>query len=141
MGSSSAISFSAAEGTLSSQPVFHLPDQQKPYILRTDASDVGLGAVLLQEHEDGVYPVSYLSCKLNGPEKNYSVSEEECLAIVWTVNNYVAGLPVRQTIHFADRSSSASVLRSGKANKRACDEMGISTSVIQISRTVDKGVR
>lgn len=71
---------------LSSQPVLRLPDHDKPYILRTDASDVGLGAVLLQEHEDGVYPVLYLSRKLNGPEKNYCVIERECLAIVWSVS-------------------------------------------------------
>jgi len=88
---------------LSSQPVLHLPDHDKPYILRTDASDVGLGAVLLQEHEDGVYPVLYLSRKLNGPERNYSVIERECLAIVWAVSKlqvYLYGKPfVLQTDH------------------------------------------
>ena len=78
--------FKQLKAMLSSQPVLRLPDHDKPYILRTDASDVGLGAVLLQEHEDGVYPVLYLSRKLNGPEKNYSVIERECLAIVWSVS-------------------------------------------------------
>lgn len=78
--------FKQLKAMLSSQPVLRLPDHDKPYILRTDASDVGLGAVLLQEHEDGVYPVLYLSRKLNGPEKNYCVIERECLAIVWSVS-------------------------------------------------------
>ena len=102
-GQAQQLAFQQLKCMLSSHPVLHLPDQQKPYILRTDASDVGLGAVLLQEHEDGVYPVLYLSRKLNGPEKNYSVIEKQCLAIVWAVNKlqvYLYGKPfILQTDH------------------------------------------
>ena len=42
--------------------------------------------MLLQEHYDGVFPVMYLSRKLNAAERNYSVIERECLAIVWAIN-------------------------------------------------------
>ena len=42
--------------------------------------------MLLQEHDDGVFPVMYLSRKLNAAEKNYSVIERECLAIVWAIS-------------------------------------------------------
>ncbi|RWS00805.1 protease: reverse transcriptase: ribonuclease H: integrase-like protein, partial [Dinothrombium tinctorium] len=51
--------------------------------LRTDASGYGLGAVLLQDQGEGYKPVYYLSRLMNSHERNYSISEKECLAIVW----------------------------------------------------------
>ena len=51
--------------------------------MRTDASDKGLGAVLLQEYEDEKFPVSYASKKLLPRERAYSTTERECLAVVW----------------------------------------------------------
>ena len=53
--------------------------------MRTDASDSGIGAVLLQEHGEYKRPVSYASKKLLDREKRYSVIEKECYAIVWAV--------------------------------------------------------
>ena len=67
--------FRQLKAVLSSEPVLRLPDWNKQFIVRTDASDIGLGAVLLQEHEDGIFPVLYLSRKLNKAERNYSVGE------------------------------------------------------------------
>ena len=55
---------------LSSSPILLLPDPQKSFILRTDASDVGVGAVLLQSNGEHVYPISYASRKLLPREKN-----------------------------------------------------------------------
>ena len=69
-------------------PILRMADLGKPFILRTDASNVGLGAVLLQEHEDGKFPVAYASRKLLQRERNYSVVEKECLAVVWGVQKF-----------------------------------------------------
>jgi hypothetical protein len=57
-------------------------------VLRTDASDVGLGAVLIQEEEGERHPVSFASKKLNPAEKNYSTIEKECFAIVWAIKRF-----------------------------------------------------
>ena len=56
---------------LTSSPILLLPDNTKPFTLRTDASDKGLGAVLLQEHNGKLMPVSYASKKL-AEKKKYS---------------------------------------------------------------------
>jgi len=77
--------FNSLKKVLCSEPVLRLPDGDKEFILRTDATDVGIGAVLLQSHTDGVFPVAYLSRKLTKVEKNYAVIERECLAIVWAI--------------------------------------------------------
>jgi len=58
----------------------------KPFILQTDASHYGLGAVLSQEGQDGCeHPVAYASRKLLPREVKYAVIEKECLAIVWAL--------------------------------------------------------
>ncbi len=61
------------------EPVLRLPDISKPFVLRTDASNTGVGAVLLQDHEGQLFPVSYASKKLLQREVAYSTIEKECL--------------------------------------------------------------
>ena len=57
-----------------SYPVFG-SDQE--FILETDASGVGLGAVLAQEHDGSVHPIAYASRSLDPHEKNYGITELE----------------------------------------------------------------
>ena len=71
-----------------SSPILRLPvfQEGKPFVLRTDASDIGLGPVLLQDFEgEGRLPIAYASKKLLPRERNYSVIEKECLDIIWGV--------------------------------------------------------
>ena len=49
---------------LGSAPVLQKPDFDKSFIVQADASDIGIGAVLLREHPDGLFPVLYASKKL-----------------------------------------------------------------------------
>ncbi|GFN86554.1 retrovirus-related pol polyprotein from transposon 297 [Plakobranchus ocellatus] len=66
-----------------STPVLQLPDVDKRFVLRTDASDRGLGAALMQENKGTLFPVANASKKLTDSERKYSVTEREDLAIVW----------------------------------------------------------
>ena len=66
----------------------------KPFVLRTDASGVGVAAVLLQENEGKLYPVGYASKKLSLAEAKYPIIEKERLAVVWGSRHfklYLAG--------------------------------------------------
>ena len=63
--------------------VLAFPDRNKPYILYTDASDTGVGAMLCQEDDEKrLRLVVCMSRKLNKHEVNYTVHEKELLALV-----------------------------------------------------------
>lgn len=65
-----------------------LPDLNKPFVLQTDASDYGVGAVLWQEHESELRPVAFASRTLTPAERNYSVTERECSAIMFALSKF-----------------------------------------------------
>ena len=75
--------YQSIKALLTKEPVLRLPDPEKAYYLQTDASDSGIGAVLMQKHDGKLFPVCYASKKLSSAERNYSTIEKECLAIVW----------------------------------------------------------
>ena len=78
---------------LTSAPILAFPNMNKPFILTCDASRSGLGYILDQLDENNKERVIEFGGRaLHGSEKNYSVSEIECLAIVEGVKAYKAYL-------------------------------------------------
>jgi hypothetical protein len=78
--------FDTLKDELTSAPVLAYPNYEKPFVLYTDACVMGLGAVLSQNDDAGQErPIVFLSRSLTDAEKNYSITELECLAIVWSV--------------------------------------------------------
>ena len=77
--------FNHLKFVLSSSPIRRLPDASLTFVLRTDASNKGLGAVLLQYHHGCPHPVAYASRKLLPRECRYSTIERECLAVVFGI--------------------------------------------------------
>jgi RNase H-like domain found in reverse transcriptase len=66
-------------------PVLKIADPALDYVVTTDASYVGIGAVLEQKYDDGLHPVAYASRKWNSAEQNYQTHNRELLAIIYAV--------------------------------------------------------
>ena len=87
--------FVALKRALTNPPFLVYPDFTKPFLLQTDASDVGIGAILAQDaHNEGSPAespgrrvITYISRRLNPAERNYSAYEKETLAVVWAIRS------------------------------------------------------
>ena len=81
--------FDALKLSLATAPVLAYPDYTKPFILETDTSLKGLGAVLSQKGNDGeIRVIAYVSRSLHPSERStrdYSSTKIELLALKWSV--------------------------------------------------------
>ena len=80
--------FNRLKQLLISAPILSYPDFSKEFILDTDASNDGVGAVLSQRHNGMEHVVAYASKSLTKAERNYSVTCRELLAIVTFTNHF-----------------------------------------------------
>ena len=117
-GDSQEIAFQSLKDKLVKSPILQLPDLNKPFILRTDASDIGMAAVLMQETAGNKFPVAYASKKLSSSQRNYSVIERECLAIVWAIQKYEPYLYGTEFVIETDHQPLKCVQKSKVANGR-----------------------
>ncbi|UYV73051.1 hypothetical protein LAZ67_10001674, partial [Cordylochernes scorpioides] len=91
------------KGNLTQHPILHLYKEGLPCQVYCDASTLGIAGILKQVHPDGnVYPAQYFSRTLRPHEKNYSISELECLAIVESVEKFRIYLMGRKFTIFSD---------------------------------------
>lgn len=82
-------SFNKLKQALTTAPVLSHPDFKKRFYVQCDASDYGVGAVLFQkDSENNEKPIAFFSMKLNAAQRNYSVTEKECLAAVLAVKRF-----------------------------------------------------
>ena len=87
--------------TLAAQDTLALFDfgSKVALVMETDASDIGISAILSQSNQDGkLRPIAYLSRRLSPAERNYSVTERELLAIIFGVSkirSYLIGRPLK----------------------------------------------
>jgi len=70
-------------------PILSSPKFQTPFKLAVDASEKGVGAVLLQDDDRGIeHPVCFFSKKFNVHQRNYSVIEKETLALILAIQHF-----------------------------------------------------
>ena len=70
---------------ITTQPILAYPDFSLPFMLHTDASQLGLGGILYQKQDGKIRVIGFASRTLNGAERNYHSSRLEFLALKWTV--------------------------------------------------------
>ncbi|CAI7787612.1 unnamed protein product [Closterium sp. NIES-53] len=90
---------------LTTTPVLILPDPEKDYVVEADASDQAVGAVLMQDHGNGLQPIAYLSKKLHGAELNYPIHDKKALAIVVAFKAWRCYLEGAKTTVYTDHCS------------------------------------
>ena len=64
------------------------PEFSVPFRLYTDASNIGLEAILAQKQERKERIICCASRILNKSEQNYSATKKECFAVVWGIKNF-----------------------------------------------------
>lgn len=105
-GPDEANAFSTLVTNVTNPPVLALPKPGLPYSLDTDASAYQVGAALFQTHDNGERkPIGFWSRTLLPAEKNYSVSERECLAVVFALQNLRPYLQGEKFIVHSDHAS------------------------------------
>lgn len=73
---------------LVSAPVLTNPDYSKPFTIQTDASDLGMGGVLIQGTGPDERVIDYTSAKFSATQRNYQTTERECLAVITAIEKF-----------------------------------------------------
>lgn len=82
------ISFDTFRTILMNQPLLKYPNFNQEFNLTTDSSNFAIGSILSQGDIGKDLPIAYASRTLNHAEQNYSTTEKELLAIIWSVNHF-----------------------------------------------------
>lgn len=81
--------FEEIQSRMIQAPTLVPPNAARPFVIETDASDFGVGAVLLQEGDDGeLHPLAFESKKLSSAERNYPAQERELLGILHALRSW-----------------------------------------------------
>lgn len=100
-------SFVNLKKAMTSAPVLRLPDFERPFCVETDASDLGIGAVLLQDN----HPIAFFSKKLGPRRRVASTYHKELYAIVEAVQKWRQYLLGREFIIRSDQKSLKELLQ------------------------------
>jgi hypothetical protein len=77
--------FDQIKQLLVNRPLLQFPNSELTFIIQVDASDYGIGAVLMQNSGEGDKPVAYMSQKLNHQQRNWNTTEKECFAVISSI--------------------------------------------------------
>nr|GEY10349.1 reverse transcriptase domain-containing protein [Tanacetum cinerariifolium] len=97
--------FRTLKDKLTEAPILIAPNWDQPFELMCDASDYAVGAVLGQRIEKHFRPIHYASKMMNQAEANYTTTEKEMLAVVYTFKKFHSYLIMNKSIVYTDHSA------------------------------------
>jgi len=106
--------FNQLKECLTTAPVLGMPQDEGTFYLDTDASDVGVGAVLSQEQDGQEIVLAYASRVMTRTERNYDVTRRELLAVVYGLKTYKQYLLGRQFVIRTDHSALQSLRKTAE---------------------------
>jgi hypothetical protein len=99
--------FELLKEAMTSAVYLTMPDFLKQFMIYTDASEVALGAVLVQEgaKPDALNFIAYASKKLTPAQRRWSTSERELYAVIWACEHFDSYIKGGRPIIFTDHSA------------------------------------
>ena len=76
------------KGKLFNSPILKFPDYTLLFYLFTDASNVGIGALSMQAHDQYLLSIAYISKSLDETQQSYSKTKKKALALVYAVEQF-----------------------------------------------------
>ena len=112
--------FQTLKEKLVSTPVLFYPwfGQDEEFILETDASGKGLGAIFSQCQDGQIHPIAYASRSLDKHERNYGISELETLGLVWAVRYFRPYILGHHTTVYTDHAACTSLLKTARPSRK-----------------------
>ena len=135
-------SFNELKLKLASAPILVMPDFEKQFIIRTDASFDGIGGVLLQKDENGIEkPIHFVSRSLKPAEKNYSITDLEGTAATYCVQkfkSYISGNK-NETLLFTDHKPLVGLFKNKETNNSRQTRWVLLLSMLKVKVLYEPG--
>ena len=110
--------FTLLREKLTQAPIMVAPDWSLPFKLMCNASNYAVGAVLGQQKDKYFQPIYYDSKTLTAAQENYTTTEKELLAVVFTFDKFRSYLILSKVIVYTDHSALRHLLSKSDAKPR-----------------------
>jgi len=137
-------SFEELKRRLITAPILSMPDFDKQFIIRTDASKDGIGGVLIQKDENNIEkPIHYMSRTLKPAEVNYGITDLEGAAAAFCVKkfkSYISGSKF-EILLFTDHKPLISIFKSKETLNARQSRWVIMFSMLKVKVIYEPGKR
>ncbi|XP_050909288.1 uncharacterized protein LOC127123071 [Lathyrus oleraceus] len=110
--------FDFLKKALTSAPIIQPPDWTLPFDIMCDASNYAVGVVLAQRVDKAAHVIYYASRTLDSAQSNYTTTEKELLAIIFTLDKFRSYLLGSKVVVFTDHAALKYLLKKPEAKPR-----------------------